>query len=245
MKDISEIMVTEIRQFKPDVVPFRPLITASNISLLSKKYAFKDVNIGEDESKVAESLAMGTGEFKYKNKIYPIDLLVIERNKISLQIHSTSEIAKKLYQNIKAQLSRIDINGQFKKSDGFNLSVQTSCVATLNFDYHQIFSNGFNGFLSNKVSKACKPKSKQVESISIVPKQLNFDISIGIKNKNNKIVIENHSLRIEPRWGVGIKERRFFTVSPCDSETHIKLFSSLEDIFKGRHIRSEGHNHPV
>ena len=50
----------------------------------------------------------------------------------------------------------------------------------------------------------------------------------------NRLNIINYpqSLIIEPRIGVSFKEKRFFTSSPADSKTHIKLISEFEKKLK-------------
>ena len=235
MKNIADLKVTATMVFKQDFIPFGSLLTASNLKSLTTPYSFKDLNFEEDENKNIISVVMRTGEFLLEKKIHPIDIFSIEHNRIYARMQANSEITNKFFQSIGKQLSEIDINNDFKIDKSLFTLSETSCVVTLDFDYHKIFSKGFNDFISTEVKKKCSSITDKNIMIDITPKQLVMDVNYTLKEKSGKnISLGSKQLRIEPRWGVDIKERRFFTVSPCDSVIHFKLLSALESKMRDR-----------
>lgn len=235
MKNITDLKVTELRLFKFDVIPFNTLMTATQSNLVTSTYLFKDAEVRQDENKNILQLVMRTGEFKYNKQVYPIELLSIERNRIIFSIYSDSNIANKFYQEIANALAKIDSSGQFKKNKPLIKTMETMCVAKLDIDYSSIFSNKMNSFNKNKASKACSSAIDNVANVQILPRGLTFDVTYEVSNKpllENKVTIQTKQIRIEPRWGIDLKENLFYLHSPTDSKTHLKLLSEFEKVFK-------------
>ncbi len=235
MKNIKNLSVAESRMFKLDTIPFGSLMTASHLQAFTAPYSFRDISFDEDENKNIVSVVMRTGEFLIENEVYPIDLLYIERNKIYANLKADSVIVKKFFQSIGKQLSAIDNSNNFKIDKDMFILSDTSCAVTLDFDYHKIFSKGFNDFISTEVKKKSVSITNKNIMIDITPKKLVMDVHYTVKdNSGNNSSLATKQLIIEPRWGVDIKERRFFTLSPCDSTMHFKLLSALERKMKAR-----------
>ena len=76
---------------------------------------------------------------------------------------------------------------------------------------------------------------KKLDVRQLVPKTLSFNVNYEARNSIlAELNIGNFakSLVIEPRIGVSFKEKRFFTASPADSKTHIKLIRDFEKKLK-------------
>ena len=236
MKDIADLTVTEIRFFNMDVIPFSSLLTVTNLRLVSTPYAFKNVDLTEDDNKNYTALHLKTGEFKHNNKIYPIELLIIERARIILRIKGDSDIAGLFYNEIYRSLVSIDQSGLYKKCEPIAIDRDTSCVAHLDIDYMDIFSEAFRTFLGKETVAALQSAGgKKLAVRQLVPKTLSFNVSYEVSNSIlTELNISSYpkSLVIEPRIGVSFKEKRFFTASPADSKTHVKLISELEKKLK-------------
>jgi hypothetical protein len=69
-----------------------------------------------------------------------------------------------------------------------------------------------------------------------IPKSIAFkSLSFEISYEPTSPVLEEHDvslarklLMIGPRAGTRLRERRFYTASPTDAETHLELLMSLE-----------------
>ncbi len=235
MKDITDLTVTEARYFKIDIIPFRSLITVSNIQFFSSSFAFNNSEPILDDNKNYVGFRLKTGEFRYNNKIFPINYLLIEPDAITFEIQSDSDIAEMFYQNIFELLSKIDPYDQFRKNEPLFKETKTTCVATLAFDFSNIFSKKMNDFIDNKALTSFTTVSNNIANIEMIPAQLSFHVKYDIKDKSlkdNNIRAFTRQFIFEPRAGVSLKEQRFFTSSPTDSNTHLKLLTQSEKTFK-------------
>jgi hypothetical protein len=236
MKDISELSVSETKLFGADIIPFRSLVTATYLTKFTAPFVFKHVDIVEDDNKNLLGVLMNTGEFKIDDKVHPIEFLMLERAKIAFKMHANSEITRKFYHTVAEYLSGIDGDGQFKKNKPLIETMATTCVATLDFDYTDIFSKKMNSFISKDATKACAEVIEDVARIQILPRSLVFTVNYLVTEKrllDNSARIDPKQLVLEPRVGVSLKERRYFTSSPTDSKTHLHLLAELEKSFKG------------
>lgn len=236
MKDISELSVNETKLFRADIIPFRSLVTATYLSKFTAPFMFKHAEIVEDDNKNLLGVLMNTGEFRIDDKVYPIEFLMIERNKIAFKMHANSDITHKFYHTVADYLSGIDGDGQFKKNKPLIETMATTCVVTLDFDYTDIFSKKITSFINKDATKACTDVIEDVARIQILPKSLAFTVNYLVTDKRlleSSVRIDSKQLVLEPRVGVSLKERRYFTSSPTDSKTHLHLLAELEKSFKG------------
>src|SRR3990170_654043 len=220
MKNISDISIIQTRLYEADVIPFKKLLTATNLKNLMAPFAFTQITPIEDDSKNVVGILMKLGEFKTDERVYPIEMLVVEINKIVIKI-----------------LSDIDPDGQMLKKSPLLIVPQTTCAVSFDFDYSDIFSKKFTSFIKKQATKACSSSIDNKAKVNITPHSLAFEITYQITDnrlQGSRARIESKVLRMEPRVGIPLKERHFYTASPTDSETHLKLFSELEKYFAKR-----------
>ncbi len=235
MKDIRELNVVDILIFPVDYIPLRQLITATNANAITSPFQFKETEIGEDQNGNVVSLIMKMGEFGFNGRVYPVDRLIIERRKITLKIHSDSEIAEKFYLSVCDILRKIDPSGKFDAKMFKIKTSQTSCVVDLDFHFMDLISKQFASFLSGEAVETLVSAINKKASLRILPKSLSFTIDFTVTDKpllNDDIKIGPKMLTIEPRVMTNLDDRTFFTLSPTDSKTHISLLAELEKKFK-------------
>lgn len=242
MKEITDLAVMELRLFPYDVIPLRSLITASHLKTFTSPFVFKEVEIGEDENHNIQAVKMQKGEFKCRERICPVESLIIEKNRIILKTQSDNEIADQFYRAISKSLIEIDPNGRFKGSNYLVKSYQTVCVVTLDLDYMNIFSGETSRFIKSDALKACSTPVKHVAKVRIFPQSLTFSVNYEVTDKallDAGVAISPKPLTIEPRMGTSLNERRFYTSSPTDSKTHLDLISTFENLFKKKRAQKE------
>jgi hypothetical protein len=235
MKEITDLSVSELRLFPVDVIPLRALATASNLQKFTTPFLFKTIELAEDENHNIQAVKMQTGEFKLKEKIVPIEKLVIEQNRIIFKIHSDSEIADLLYRTISNSLVEIDPNMRFKDNNYLIKTSQTVCVVTLDVDCMDIFSEKTNRFINSDALKGCAASVNQMAKVTIVPRSITFNVNCEVTDKkllDLGVMISTKPLTIEPRVGVSLSKKRFFTASPTDSKTHLGLIAAFENLFQ-------------
>ena len=237
MKDITELAIAERRIFGPDVLPFSNLRSKTNLSNLSSPFSFKKIDLIEDDNKKIVAIVMHSGEFLHDKKIFPIEQLAIDQTGITFGMNSDSKIAGKFYQVISDLLNNVSKEKEFNKEIPLVKSTITSCIVTLDFDHKDLFSSKLNSFLAKETSKSCASVVNNVAKVSIAPRSLSFDVNYAVTDKSlldRGVSINTKQIAIEPRIGTALKDRRFYTTSPTDSETHLKLLSELEKKFKKR-----------
>ena len=235
MKEITDLTVMELRLFPYDVIHLRSLITASHLKTFTAPFVFKEVEIGEDENHNIQAVKMQKGEFKCRERICPVENLIIEKNRIILKMQSDNEIADQFYRAISKSLIEIDPNGRFKGINYLVKSYHTICVVALDLDFMDIFSGETSMFIKSDALKACSASVKHVAKVRIVPQSLTFSVNYEVTDKvllDAGVTISSKPLTIEPRMGTSLSERRFYTASPTDSKTHFDLISTFENLFK-------------
>ena len=235
MEEIKELSVIEHRIYKVDAVPFRQLVTASNLNAFTSLFMFKDTEISEDASNNLLSVKMKLGEFNVDKKIYSIDQLLIDRRSIFFKIQSDSSIAKKFYQNICDVFSQINLHNHFEVDACLIMTSQTTCNVKLDFDFKELLSKTFITYINREASKKLTSAIDNKAKVEILPKTLVFNVNFNVTDNNlleNKISIASKPLTIEPRAGTSAKDRIYYTSSPSDTDTHLKILSTLEEAFK-------------
>lgn len=236
MRDIKELTIMQRRIFGIDVLPFRQLVTASNLPKLTDLFLFKNTDLAEDpNTRVLDSVKMTLGEFKLADKIYPVDVLVVERRSITFVIQADSEIADKFYLTIADILREIGPNKEFTADSYLLNTTVTNCVVSLDFDFKDIFSKTFSSFVKKEVTDTSTAAVENKAKVKILPKSLAFNVNYSVTDKSlldNNLSINTKQFTVEPRMGTKIEDRIYFTSSPTDSKTHLKLIEELEMLFK-------------
>jgi hypothetical protein len=235
MNDVTELNVMERRIFRADLIPFRELITASNLQIFTAPFSFKEAVLGEDDGNNVVSVRMKVGEFKHNNKIYPVDQLIIDRRSIVFQIQGDSETAVIFYKTIAKLLHQIITDRNFQEDGYLIKTTQTTSVVKLDFDYHDIFSKKYMSFITKDAGRACASAIDEKAKVQIVPRSLAFNVHYTVTDKNlldHNLRIETKQLVVEPRMGTSLKDRLYYISSPTDSKTHLQLISELEGLFK-------------
>ena len=236
MKDVKELMVMERMIFDVDIIPFRQLVTASNLPKFTNLFLFKNTELVEEPNiHVLESVKMTLGEFKLDDKIFPIDQLIIDRRAIAFVLQADSDAANKLYLSIADLLREIGHNKEFTAENYLLRTTTTNCVATLEVDYRDIFSKTFLSFVKKEATNTMASAVENKAKIKILPKSLAFNVNYSVTDKSlidSNIIITAKQFIIEPRVGTKIEDKIYYTSSPTDSKTHLKLIEDFESLFK-------------
>lgn len=235
MKDVTGLNVTGAKIFGVDVLPFSQLSSVSNLKALFAQFNFKNYEFGEDENKNATVVHAKNGEFNYKEQIFPIQYLTIEARRVIYSILADSVVAEEFYLKVYESLGVMDAEKRFKGHKPIIGTEVTTCIVNLDIDFEKIFSSKMKSFLKDKALKLCGKAVKKVADTKILLTSLSFDVHYENQDntlKDNSVVLLTKKLTIEPRLGVDIKERRYFTSSPNDSSTHLKLLKEFENSLK-------------
>ncbi len=231
MKDIKNLTTIKKMMFDPDTIPFAKIATATGLQIFSEPFNFKNIELGEDVDKNVTEIRLSTGEYKFDGKLYPINMMTIDRRSMGFNIFADSKISEKLFMKIVELLSLLA--PEFQHSKPIVSSIQTQCVVTLDVDAMDFFSRNVRALLTNVTSTVTSNYKDMLEDVAIRPKTIRFEVTFkpGQKLIDKALSIGGKFLVIEPREGTVLNQRIFYTLSPTDTDTHIKLLKQFEKSF--------------
>jgi hypothetical protein len=222
MKDIADLTVTQLRIYPADCVPLAELRVPTNASQIKDVFKFGGVQIDPFGSQVAFS----NGLFEDGNKSFTIPTLVVDDRKITAQVRGHSRTADAFYAALTTVLGSLSGVSEFEP---LLKAEDTTCIATLQMDFSELLAPALWRFIQSEAKSKLAREYGKPKSIAF--KNLAFEISYeptDSKFEEHGIALSNKLLTIEPRIGTPLSERRFFTSSPTDSETHISMLEKLE-----------------
>ncbi|MFA5308834.1 MAG: hypothetical protein WC370_05020 [Dehalococcoidales bacterium] len=229
MKDITDITVIQIRLFPVDVIPFNIISTQSCVQKIKESFSLTVVESPPFLDNI-NSIMFQKGEFKSNKQIIIINKIEIEPRRIILEVTGTSQQANEVYDSLLISISEaVNIEVGRLRQPLLNAE-NTRCVVTLDFHISELFSKSFMSFLNNDVKNKA---STQLASGIVEPIGILTQISYQIKDETlikNAIGMNPKQFTITPRSGVPIEEKRFVTSSPFDSDTHLGLIKTLNNL---------------
>lgn len=231
MKDIKGLTTIEKMMFESDTIPFVKLATATGLQTFTKPFNFKNIELAEDADKNVTEIRLTTGEYKFDSTSYPISIITIDRRSIGFNVFADSKIAEKLLVKIVELLSLLDPEFQHRKPS--LSSIQTQCIVTLDFDVMDIFSRKVPVFLNNVKNAVTSNYGDMFEDVAIKPKTMRFEVTFkpGQELVDKTLSIAAKSLVIEPREGTTLNQKIYYTLSPTDTDTHLRLLKQFEKSF--------------
>ena len=225
MNNISDIQVKQIRIFKVNQIPYLNLNTLTSINEIIASFNFSiDTNF-------LEGLRFVKGEYKIKNKNLMLMELTIQPQKIYFSINSNSEDADLFYKALSELMSKCDYDRAFRPDGYLVKTEETCCIADLDIRHEKIFSKEFLNYTKKNISKTISNTDASAFLDSFTLRfQYKFNINSTIKKYG--VTFSDKYFIMEPRQGSTLEDLKYFTVSPTDSATHLKLLKSIENKFK-------------
>jgi hypothetical protein len=230
MKDISELKVKQIRIFGADRVPFAALRTAMGKKAMAELFSWNEIV----PNPITGELIFGAGAFQPKDAPpIIVDSLQIGDRRIVLEVSGDSEKATAIYTALAEGLVRFDRGRRWADASPIVLVHETSCVATLDFDWRSLLSSPLVQFAKELASKLTNDSA----SATIAGVNCGIIFSFGVKDPSilqNGITLSNKTFAIEPRVNTPLSERRYYTFSPVDSDKHLVLLREIEALIAGK-----------
>ena len=228
MRKITDLTVLQDRLYAVDIIPFKFINTQSCLTEIKKAFNFKEVE------QLSDKVNFTKGEFKLNKKIKILDFLTIEPKRIWFIQHGTSKEANLFYGSLREIIISFDQNQLFGVSKALIKIEQTVCTATLDVDFRNILVKKFLDYLDRSVIEKLSSKSSRAYI-----RGMRFSTEILYEPKDPDLTSHNVSFypvyfTIEPRADTPLEERRFYTASPTDSDTHFKLIEEFEKLFKDK-----------
>lgn len=226
MNNISDIQVKQIRIFKGNQIPYLSLNTPTSIGDILASFSFSMDN------NFREGLRFVAGEYKIKDKNLMLMELTVQPQKIYFSINSNSENADLFYRELSKLISKYDYDNAFEFDNYLVKTEETCCVADLDIKHEKMFSKEFLDYIRKNMSRTVSNKDASAFLNSFI---LRFKYRFNVENSTIKkygVTFLDKDFIIEPREGSTLEDLKYYTVSPTDSATHLKLLKSIEDKFK-------------
>lgn len=230
MKLIKGPIVTQVRIFPQDTIPYTDLAIRKNFDRFKEKFSFSKAEIPFPfyEPAAPKVINLSGGSVNIDNESFLIRSLNFDERKIVLIIEAPSDRADRVFDAIGEELKGIDRYKNFSPSNYLIKTEETECTVHLDIDYHRFFSRKFLSFIKRSITKYPQQPLRKVTL-----KSLSFEISF----KQDKILEEVRisivpkPFVIEPRFATREEDKIFYTRSPYDSKTHLRLLRELESLF--------------
>jgi hypothetical protein len=233
MKDVADIVVTQVRVYEPDNLPFQSLRLPSNLRAFAKIYSFSGAGIDP----LGLQLTLSNGMVEREKRAIHVLNLILEPRRMVLQIQGRSSDARAAADSFSDELRKLAPDPRKEKLlHPILVNDETACVATLDIDFSDLFATPLTTLVEGEAKRMLSDKFVSAKSISF--KNLSFEVRYEPADSNleeHEVGVVSKALTIEPRLGASLKDRRFFVSSPTDSETHLALMGLLEsEISKSR-----------
>jgi hypothetical protein len=225
MKEIVDLTVGQVRVFPTDTLPFADLRAPSSTKAIKDTFHFE--NVFADP--IGAQITFNNGTFESKGKVVNILAFAIEQRRIQLQVRGHSAMADAFYSAVWDALPTAVKHAKRQGPQPLVKVEETTCVATLDIDFEELIAPQLLRFIMTEAKERLGTDFGVPKSIAL--KGLSFEVKYSAKDpslEEHDVVLSNKLLTIEPRLATPMRERRFYTSSPTDSETHLALLQRLE-----------------
>lgn len=231
MKNIKDLHVSQVRIFPEGTIPYEVLSLPDRLKQLKERYRFgaEQIPFPLQVPNAPKLMIFQMGEAKIENKSTIIDSLQFEGRKMVLEVAASSDIANTVFLDISRLINEMAGDDLLNEEKSLIKTEETRCNVSLEIDYWDVFSNEMKRFVSDIL-----PKMFDRPVAATNPNKLTFEITFTqdfTLFQKQKIHLVPKPLTIEPREGVPFDEHVFFTCSPFESETHLKLIEAFESNF--------------
>ncbi len=230
MKAIVDITVTQVRIYPTDCLPLAELRAAHNVKAIKEAFQFENVQADP----LGLQLVFNNGVFRSDGKPIPILSLLMDQRRTQTQVRGRSPVADVFHDALMKLIA--PLRGSTDK-DGIQPLVkaeETACVATLDINFDELIAPALLHFIQGEAKTRLRTDYGIPRSVAF--KNLSFEVKYVPASKDleeHDIALSSKLLTLEPRMGTPIRERRFYTSSPTDSETHLALLEDLEKSIAG------------
>jgi len=235
MKDVSELKVKQIRIFPADRIPFATLRTIIGQKSLAEHFSWSEIGANPATGELIYSA--GVLQSTNGNPIV-VDRLQINDRRIVLQVTGETAQASVVYSSLAGLLAGFDSSGRWKDSEPVVLVHETTCVVTMDFEWNSLLSAPLLGFAQSMMPVL----TSEAAAADIIGIKCGIVFSYALKDqtiREHGITLSNKTFSVEPRVNTPLSERRYFTASPTDSDTHMDLLRKLEDTMLGKAVRKK------
>lgn len=228
MKDVADLVVTQHRIYGSGVLPIWLLASQFGVDLLGDQLKFRQVTVeGGEILGSAGVVAIPKGDDGDERKAVPVRVLSLNERKIALIIDGNSSDANQAFAVIRSLMIEVDQGGRFEAASPEVFTQETSCTATLRFPWTALLPEGAATLVQGDLVEAVAEEGAPAR-INGVGFAVRFAFTVDERRSDLGISLADKQFLVEPKLNTRLSDRRYFTTSPTDSETHLRLLRKLE-----------------
>jgi hypothetical protein len=220
MKDVTEINVTQIRIYPSDYLPYVETSSGSNTAKVVEHFQFKTF---QTEGLVHQ---FGNGVLLTKDGRIIVLAVTMDPRRITVQVRGGSAEAEMFHAALWKLL--VTFRGTPLDDQPLIKSQETMCIAVLDIDFMEVVAQPLRQYLTENLKTQLSSDTAKARSVELKTLAFTIKYSPDSNLEEHGIALANKVLTLEPRAGTATRERRFFSSSPTDSETHLALLRGLE-----------------
>lgn len=202
--------------FPPSTLPLTNLLLKSNAQALESLFSFHSLQIEAETNQFRLTGSMG--EFE---KI-PIPQLLIDPVSINLGVVGNSADLKKIYEELRSFLIKIDPKKRMENPTLYASTFQTQSTVRLPIPHAALLSKELSAFLASEKGRL-KPQGCSSAEIRLS----NLSFQVNYTSCSDLFSFMPKPLTIEPRAGANPEENVYFIVTPTDSAIHQRMIEGF------------------
>jgi hypothetical protein len=214
LAEILEVFSSSRRLYAPDSLPWPQLASSSGVERLRERYRFTGVQPFSTTHLVAQA-----GEFAIDKRSIPVQSLVLQPNSVEYQIAGETADGELLYADLVRFIGEI---GRFDVTE-YAKTFQTIAIAKLAVSSDQLLSPTMQKYLTEVALPAF-----EVDQAEPHVQLGNLSWIVSYQTKTTDFFYQPRPFTIEPRAGSRLEDRLYYTLSPTDSKSHVRLLEKLE-----------------
>lgn len=227
MRDVTDLKVTQIRLFPADTIPFGVMLLQTNVKAVVDAFGFSSSTTVPASGDNPPALEFAGGSLGVDGREVLVEAIRIEPRRIVTTAFAASRECDQVYAYMKGVLEGLDPVGGFAGAEPSTLVQETACTATLDVPFDAFFADAVRRF------SADLPRSLSTPFARVISRHARFAIEVRYMLTDESLILQGITLNpkaviIEPRAGTAPESSRYFTASPTDSETHLRLVQELE-----------------
>ncbi len=220
-------MVRQYRVFAPEVVPIAVLNSGPGSDVFQRHFSFKDI-VTPDPNTPEVYFVGGMVDLGDDSVPITINYVQINPQRVILEAVGTSEAADIAFAAMAGALAGYDPDHRIAFTAPLLLTQETQCSVVLKLDWTNLISDQLRQFVTGEVPARVSTNSAKARIGSM---NLRFTIRFDALDErlaDYSVVHADKELILEPRQNTPLSARTFFTQSPLDSISHLKLVEVFE-----------------
>jgi hypothetical protein len=226
MPEVKQVFTIVRRLYSPVSVPWNELVLSTNLARLGESYKFKEIGqVAADGLASSAAVVAKGGEFSVLDAVLPVVQLTIQPNMVEAQVAAETEGADAFLQDLEGFLKGLDPNKNAELQE-YTTTHQTIATVKLRVPFEALLSDRLREFLAKRVQPMLKLPDAEAH---IRLAHLNWQITF--QTDSNDYIYQPKALALEPRSGSKPSDNLYYTHSPTDFATHMKLLREFEAMF--------------